>query len=191
MIPWDQIQVRWIQGESAYSISNSLDGTPTRQAINKKAKKDEWAKLPTVTEKHRTKTLLQLGQDLPENRLKVLDLLSLGSTYRLAAGVIGVSEDTLLRWRKEDPAFAAQCQAMKSQVLAGCAERIVNAKDWKSDKYMLETQKETREDYNSAPKESGRINVVFNIRHSDDVTIKGETLDGEYEVIEDVESDAA
>ena len=97
MIPWEQIQVRWLQGETAYAISKSLKGTPTRQAINRKAKRDGWDRCPTVSDKHLTRTFIELGNDLPENRLKVLQLLSQGVTYRLAAGVIGVSEDTLLR----------------------------------------------------------------------------------------------
>ena len=193
MIPWDQIQIRWIQGESASAISKSLGNTPTRQGISKRARKDNWKQLPTVSNKHYELSHLKLGQDTPNNRQAVMDMLSEGVSYTLAAGVIGVSRNTLLAWRQKDPGFAAQCQSARHSALANCAKSVYQAKDrdWKASKYLLETAKESHKDYNSTPKESGRINVTFNIRHSDAVSIEGETVDGEYEVITDIEDDAA
>ena len=35
---WRDIQHRWVKGESAYAISKSLGGRPSKQAISQKAK---------------------------------------------------------------------------------------------------------------------------------------------------------
>ena len=101
-VPWDQIQIRWLQGESASAISKSLGGKPTRQGINKRARRENWRQLPTVSKKHLELSPMQLGQDTPENRARVLELLQEGVSFNLAAGVIGVSRNTLLNWRKGD-----------------------------------------------------------------------------------------
>lgn len=174
-IPWDQIQVRWIQGESASSISKSFGGTPTRQGISKRAKREVWQQLPTVSTKHYEMSYLQLGQDTPQNRQTLLDLLSQSVSYTLAAGVIGVSRNTLLNWRKSDPQFAAQCQAARHSALADCAATVFNAriKDWKAGKYLLESAQESRSDY-STQQDRGPIEVVINIdRGGEGLVIEG------------------
>ena len=42
-IDWDSIKDRWLMGESAYAISKSLGGKPTKQGISQKAKRHKWA----------------------------------------------------------------------------------------------------------------------------------------------------
>ena len=183
MIPWDQIQVRWIQGESSYAISNSLDGTPTRQAITKRSKREDWNRLPTVTDKHRTLSFLQLGRDTPENRRQILEQLSQGVSYNLVAGAVGVSRNTLLNWRKKDPKFAAQCQSARHTALAHCAARVFKAgdRDWKANTFILASAQESRDDYSQ---ERGKepLEIVINIDRSRGVTIDGKVvIDNEQE----------
>lgn len=163
-MPWDQIQVRWIQGESASAISKSLGGNPTRQGISKRAKRENWSQLPTVSKKHHELSPMQLGEDTPANRKKLLELLNEGVSYNLAAGVIGVARNTLLNWRKKDPVFAAQCRSARNRALADCAASVFNAreKDWKAGKYLLESARESREDY-STQQDRGPIEVIINI----------------------------
>ena len=177
MIPWDQIQVRWIQGESASSISKSFGDTPTRQGISKRAKKENWKQLPTVSKKHLELSPMQLGQDTPENRGRVLELLEEGVSYNLAAGVIGVSRNTLLNWRKLDPQFQHQCQSARHKALAHCAARVFKAgdKDWKANTYILASAKESRDDYSQ---ERGRepLEIIINVDRSRGVTIDGKVV---------------
>ena len=193
MIPWDQIQVRWIQCESASAISNSLGGTPTRQGISKRAKKENWKQLPTVSKKHLELSPMQLGQDTPENRGRVLELLEEGVPYKLAAGVIGVSRGTLLNWRKSDPLFQHQCQSARHRALADCAATVFRAKDkdWKAGKYILESAQESRGDYH---RDRGKepIEVIININRDlfeRDKPSGGVIIDGE--VIQDGNDEAA
>lgn len=47
-------------------------------------------------------------EEKKEAALKYLEAVPI---YRFTAMAIGVSEDTLLRWRKEDKAFADACEA--------------------------------------------------------------------------------
>ena len=65
MIDWASIKHRWVKGESAYAISKSLGGTPTKQGISQKAKRQEWETLRqpgVLSDKHEEKSLVALGQ---------------------------------------------------------------------------------------------------------------------------------
>jgi|GEM_PF-6079972 len=64
------------EGEPANQISNSFGGRPTRQQIQKRAKKEGWAQLLAVTGKHIELSLKQLGLDTPANRQTILGLLA-------------------------------------------------------------------------------------------------------------------
>ncbi len=178
---WSQIRIRWTQGESGYSIANSLDGHPTRQAIAKRARSKGWQKEVdgVVSEKHLRKHPALLGRDNPENREEILRLLSNGVTYKLAAGSIGVHPDTLRAWRKQDSSFSAQCQSARASALADCAMTIYRHKDrdWRAGKYLLETAPETRGEFGSS-NNPGKIEVVINIdRSSKGVGVKGSVID--------------
>ena len=180
-VPWDQIQIRWLQGESASAISKSLGGKPTRQGINKRARRENWRQLPTVSKKHLELSPMQLGQDTPENRVRVLELLQEGVSFNLAAGVIGVSRNTLLNWRKGDPMFQHQCQAARHKALADCAAAVFRAKerDWKAGKFLLEASHESQADYDAVAKGSNQIVVVLNIDRDKKTSrpIAGECID--------------
>lgn len=52
-----------------------------------------------------------------EKKNKVLDYLTHLPIYRWAAKSIGKDEDTLIRWRNEDPDFAEKCEIAKSAAI--------------------------------------------------------------------------
>ncbi len=181
MIPWDKIQLRWIQGESASSISKSFGGTPTRQGISKRARNECWNQLPTVSKKHRELSPMQLGRDTPRNREIILKRLAEGVPYHLAAGAIGVSRNTLLNWRNADPRLEAQCSAARNEALADCAATVFHAKekDWKAGKYLLETAPETRDEFGPNRRDN-KLEVVINIdRRASGVIIEGSSTEND------------
>lgn len=185
-IPWGQIRTMWTQGQSAYSISRALSGKPTRQAIAKRAREKGWSRAVDgiVSEKHQRKHAVALGKDTPETRERIIELISNGATLKVAAAANGISRDTLLRWRRDDPAFAARCRAVRHSALAEYQGAIHSqtGRDWKAAKYMLETAPETRDDYRTDNK-GGKLEVVINIDRSQGVTIDG----GPVNEIEDAE----
>ncbi len=177
-IPWGQIKLRWIQGESASGISKSLGDSPTRQGISKRARKENWKQLPTVSAKHLELSYLQLGQDTPDNREAVLKALAEGVSYTLASGIIGVARNTLLNWRKADPVFEAQCRAARHSALADCARTIYQqrGKDWKAGKFLLQSAKETDGEYQEQDRPDNKLEIIINInREAPGVTINGKT----------------
>ena len=184
--PWDQIRTMWTQGQSAYSIARALGGNPTRQAIAKRAKLRGWSREVDgiVSEKHFRKHPVTLGKDTPENRERIIDLLRKGATLKLAAQATGIGRDTLLAWRKSDPAFQAQCMAARANMLADCAEAIYNQRhrDWKAAKHVLETAPETRDEYRTDGRD-GKLEIVININRQDGVEIEGTAIE--------IEDDAA
>ena len=137
---WGEIQLRWLKGESANQISLSLDGHPSRQAISKKAKKQDWIGVVTVTKRHLTSTIQQLGKDTPLNRLTILYYISRGVPKYIAAGILGIHRNTLRNWEKADPLFKSQCRQARYLFLGRCAKSIDDhaKKNWRAAAWILE-----------------------------------------------------
>ncbi len=109
---WDDIKTRYIAGDSAYQIER-LPDTPSRQAICKRAKAEEWSSL-RVDEKSLPDQAVFQGldgvDDLDERKRAVLEGLRRWATYKDAAALAGVDESTVRRWRKVER-FARLCWA--------------------------------------------------------------------------------
>lgn len=185
---WNQIRLRWSRGESAYSISNSLGGHPTRQAIAKRARERGWSREVDglVSDKHLRKHPIALGKDSPETRERILELLRNGATLKLAAGAMGISPDTLLRWRKEDPLFAAQCHAARHQMLADCSHTLYASaqRDWKAAKHVLAVAPETRGEF-SESRTHEPIEVIIHIDRSGGDRAKSVIIDQPAHLLEE------
>ena len=180
---WAAIKLMYQQGLSCYAISDRLGGKPTRQGIRKRALRERWDDNPVtgiVTERHRTTDIVSLGADIPENREHILESLSQGATYQLAAGAVGIATKTLERWRKRDLEFGLKCRAVRQQALARHVANIDRAgdRDWKASKYMLSVAPETREQFTESRNSDGEIIVVINIDR-DAGSDKGTIIDHE------------
>ena len=168
---WRDIQHRWARGESAYAISKSLGGKPSKQGISQKAKRHKWAELRVagvLSSKHEEKPLVALGQDTPKARQAFLDSLSKGVYQSIAApACFGVTYATVKNWRDSDPTFEMQVKSARARFAAKHIENIDAwaEKDWKAGKYLLETAPETRAEFTASNK-SEKIEVIINIDRS-------------------------
>ena len=184
---WRQVRLTYeTKPVSTYALAKQFD--VTRQAIDKRAKKEGWQKcegealqvaevLPICNTKG--KQGVRLGSRSPENIAQAIEIVRKTGNEGLAAAAIGVHQDTLRRWKSEDPDFAAEMQAARARKLYDWADSIDRAasKDWKAAAYQLERAPETREQYGTRLDGSGGTTVILSIsRGSDSVTIDGETV---------------
>lgn len=157
----------------------------TKHAIEKRRDKEGWDKkaaayqaatrLPSViaqatgvaTTRHRG----------AEQAKSVIDSLSKGLPYRTAASLAGMSEDTLLAWRNDDPAFSEQCEAAVEAWHAGMVGHVEAAapRDWKAAQWRLQTHSRTKADYADKDRSGTNIQVVLNVDRAAPgiVTIEG------------------
>ncbi len=185
-IDWDSIKDRWLMGESAYAISKSLGGKPTKQGISQKAKRNEWAKLRqpgVLSSKHAEKSLVALGQDTPENRRAFLESLARGVTQAIAAPAnFGVTYQTVKTWRDKDPDFEMQVKNARARFAQKHIENIDqwSEKDWKASKYLLEVSPETRDQFSPPQaKSGGGVTFQFQFSRNPEATV----IEGEAEEI--------
>jgi hypothetical protein len=169
---WAPIRERFEAGETAGMISRSLDGSPSKVAIAKRAKKEGWTvtkrlsdKYPALANGNPIIDIDKLGQDLPENRAVIVALLGEGCSYKLAASAVGISDRTLRDWREKDPAFAAKCQAARA---ADMAEVMASIKrmaktDFQAAKFRAERDPLTRDEYGAPAHRSGLIGPMINV----------------------------
>ena len=169
-INWAEIEARFNNGESAYSLANDYD--VTRQSITKRASKEGWgivkhkvklarqvikATTNTTTDKKKerqpttisvTKPLhvQKFDKDTVETREAILALLRDGNPKVIAAQASGVSVETLNRWLQKDLVFAGMVREAESMAIVSRLSNIQNAGkrgDWKADSWYLErTQRE-------------------------------------------------
>lgn len=185
-IDWDSIKDRWLMGESAYAISKSLGGKPTKQGISQKAKRHKWAELRVVgvlSSKHQEKSLVALGQDTPENRRAFLESLAKGVTQAIAAPAnFGVTYQTVKTWRDKDPDFEMQVKNARARFAQKHIQNIDewSSKDWKASKYLLEVSPETRDQFSPPQaKSGGGVTFQFQFSRNPEVTV----IEGEAEEI--------
>lgn len=92
---------------------------------------------------------MTLGKDTPENRQIVLNMLHNGTPLTVIVKAIGVHRNTLLAWRKKDPMFDLQCQAMQARDINECLATIKERSkvDWKAAAYRVERSPLTRDEF--------------------------------------------
>ena len=165
---WTAAELRYIAGESLYSIAKDLPVSKT--ALQKRAKRDGWTREANgiVSDKHRG-GFPDLGADTPENRARVIELLQAGGSYTVAAMTIGVSADMLRSWRRSDPAFEAQCVAARGHSLHRAEATIArhSEKDWKAAARRLSAAEETADQYRQSGQSGSKLEVIININRDE------------------------
>jgi transposase-like protein len=155
---WRLIQTRFESGESLGQISRSLGGHPSKQAISKRARKEDWEIYGTaenavdlVDAPMSLLTSGQWGKCTPENKARVVNALREGATFKIAAALIGISDRTLRDWRKDDPAFAAMCEAAQAEDMAETMATLkrMSRTDANIAKFRASRHRLTRDEYGS------------------------------------------
>jgi len=197
-INWAEIQARFNDGESAYSLASFYD--VSRQSITKRASKEGWggvqhkvklarkivkATTGTTTEKDKerhtttiatTKPLhvKKFGKDTVEVREAILALLRDGNPKMIAAQASGVSYDSFNRWVQRDQHFASLVREAESVAVVSRLQNISKAGkrgDWKADSWYLERTQ--REIFGNNDNKNNALAVQINIHRDNQV----ETVD--------------
>ena len=154
LVDWSAIQARVLAGEGYTSVAKDFD--VSRQAIQKRCKREEWLRgkdrtMAVRRELHKRNQVAQPVQpvqpvqpdappvavavaqpkavvvDRDDKRNAVLELLSDGVPKIHAAQAVGVHENTLTRWMNEDREFSAKARAAESAAVALRVQRIGKA----------------------------------------------------------------
>ena len=173
---WDAIRVRYARGETAYAISKSMDGRPTRQGIRKRAEREDWLRIdPEIPECVRNLELLKIDSEHPRKRTPetvnaILEFIQRGATEEMAARAAGISPRTHRQWKSGDPDFARLIEVARARKLVEWVEKIDQAKDWKAQHKLLQVAPETREQFADRRKDESPT-IILNI-HRDEVVIE-------------------
>ena len=147
-IDWTRLRMRWEAGETSYSLSKDLGGTPSKQGIDRRAKTEGWQRganainlaeqLPLV---QRAKGMAGFTKRTPEVVGTILQSVAQGATLKLAAQSAGVSPDTLRKWQAEDPAFKEQLRICRAGKLVEWLANIdaMARTDWRASKALLDS----------------------------------------------------
>ena len=198
-INWAEIEAKFNNGQSAYSLANDYD--VTRQSITKRASKEGWGivkhkvKLArqvikattetTTKDKERQPTTIattkplhvqKFGKDTVEVREAILALLRDGNPKMIAAQASGISIDSFNRWVQKDLHFASLVREAESVAVVerlSSINRAASRGDWKADTWILERTQ--REIFGSNETKGNALAVQINIHRDSDletVTIK-------------------
>jgi hypothetical protein len=197
-INWAEIQARFNDGESAYSLANDYD--VSRQSITKRASKEGWGgvqhkvklarkvvqattQATTNEDKERHTTTIattkplhvkKFGKDTIEVREAILALLRDGNPKMIAAQASGVSYDSFNRWVQRDQHFASLVREAESVAVVSRLQNISKAGkrgDWKADSWYLERTQ--REIFGNNDNKNNALAVQINIHRDNQV----ETVD--------------
>jgi hypothetical protein len=197
-INWAEIQARFNDGESAYSLANDYD--VSRQSITKRASKEGWGgvqhkvklarkvvqattQATTNEDKERHTTTIattkplhvkKFGKDTIEVREAILALLRDGNPKMIAAQASGVSYDSFNRWVQKDQHFASLVREAESVAIVSRLSNIQKAGkrgDWKADSWYLERTQ--REIFGNNDNKNNALAVQINIHRDNQV----ETVD--------------
>ena len=193
-INWAEIQARFNDGESAYSLASYYD--VSRQSITKRASKEGWGNVQhkvklarkivkattgTTTEKEKerhtttiatTKPLhvKKFGKDTIEVREAILALLRDGNPKMIAAQASGISIDSFNRWVQKDLHFASLVREAESVAVVerlSSIKRAASRGDWKADTWILE--KTQREIFGNNDNKNNALAVQINIHRDNQV----------------------
>jgi hypothetical protein len=141
----------------------------TRQAVTKRALREQWQRSPDAAALAKTDTARRLEQPATpqERRLaagvggskrsmsaaqRLVDMLGLGATPAIAAKRLGMSEAAVRVWLEQDPQLAALCEQAQGDFVASLVERIgeAAARDWRAAAHLVERHPASREEYQPA-----------------------------------------
>jgi hypothetical protein len=175
MTDWNLIKQRYRQGETPYAISKSLDGTPSKNGIAKKAEREGWERISESTKSVAENLPIvrrargsSLGKRSPENIAVILDAISQGATEKVAAALAGVSSKTITRWKQEDPKFAMEIHARRAQKTAERIQQVERAaeKNWNAAAWLLERDPHSREEFSKQTRQKEMPTVILRIDRS-------------------------
>ena len=182
-VNWTAIEQAIRQGESSTSLAKKH--SVARQSIDKRANKEGWRNgpqrwMPAVRQTNTSKALenpqssaerhmATTGVRSAENAASLLHELSRGVPYSIAPGMIGISYETFLKWRQDDPTFDRLVWQARQEHLGRQYGNIAAASDrgdWKAAQAILSSAPETKKDW-STTSGSGGITVNISIRSAD------------------------
>jgi mannitol/fructose-specific phosphotransferase system IIA component (Ntr-type) len=149
-VDWRKIEERVRAGQSFRNIEEAI-GTVTHQAISKRARKEGWteeARLEAVAREF--KATGKNGSSGIGNKIAIIHALEKGVPLKVAAGAVGVTEQTLLNWRNDDLVFRAECEQAQLKFVQSNLERIDAAAargDWKAAVWQLSKHPKSKADY--------------------------------------------
>lgn len=187
-VNWTEIEQKVRAGQSTTSLAK--EHGLARQSIDKRAKKEGWKDGPqrwlpaarqtqtskalespqTTAERHMATT----GIRSAENAAAILDKLSRGVPFSIAPGAIGISYETFLKWRKDDPTFDRLVWQARQDHLSNQYGNIAKASDrgdWKAAQAMLQAAPETRKDWSANNAGAGGITVNIAIRAGEELPV--------------------
>jgi len=180
---WDTIRARYEAGENSYVISKSYGGTPTRQGVSKRAKREGWLSilpdtkqavrnLPSVQERAcQRATSDELGKRSVGNTRLLLAAFERGVSPNIAADLIGLTPNQLKAWMSDDHQLTMEIRSRAAQVAGEYLRGIGDADDWKAWKWLLERSPISREEFGSQRAEKVQPTIILNI-HRDEVVIE-------------------
>ncbi len=135
---WEIIKTRWMAGESFFSIAKDED-TPSRQAMAKRAKNDNWQRVTEVDT-----TTLPVDQNywhtLNVRQQTVIQELAYGAKDLAEAAIrSGVPKNTVYDWTKA-PEYRALCDVARASTRRGLIKRLYDfgERDPKPNQWLLE-----------------------------------------------------
>ncbi len=133
---WAEVRERYEAGETAGQIAKT-PGFPTKQAINRRAKREGWERKLELVPMGSGGTVA-IPTDLDPRRRAALEALSDGGNYRDAARAAHVSDETFRLWRK-DPKYLALVLAVESELKLEMLRHVRKgaARDPKHAEWML------------------------------------------------------
>lgn len=177
---WGKIKVRLENGESANAIAK--EWPISRQAIEKRAKKEGWGKYAKNEGKAQPINWLQvanateiagtriqgseIGKRSPENIAAILSKIYEGAPEKVAAQAQGIHPTTLSDWKKKDPVLANVIEMAKSSKVIARIDRIEESSktDWKAASYLLEHDPDSKAEFNKAANSvPPNLNLLINI----------------------------
>lgn len=154
---WDAVRAMWEAGESAYNIERK-DGMPTRTAICARAKSEGWQK---VNDTDVEMELIPFDGLNDKQRFAVTKMAE-GLPKKHVAALCGIDPTTLSRWLSDNADFARAAQAAIAAKTYRRLQRVEKAEDWKASTWLLERDKDSREDF-GAPKQAPPAAFNFNV----------------------------
>ena len=155
---WAEVRQRYEAGETAGQIAKT-PGFPTKQAINRRAKRDGWERKLELVPMGSGGTVA-IPTDLDPRKRAALEALSDGGNYRDAARAAHVSEETFRLWRN-DPNYLALVLAVESELKLEMLRHVRKgaARDPKHAEWMLTHHPSIRGEFGDRPPTT-RINSI-------------------------------
>lgn len=168
---WEKARLDYEAGCSQSEIAEKLG--VSQQRVSQVARRDNWERQDELVEVVKELPLLevsekQLAKRTPENILKIIRTFATTGSKSIAAGIVGISRQTLANWASTDDSLVQLMQAERSAFLANQASNIAKAanKDWQAAKYILAHDKMTRDQYGDEKSHDTGPVIVLNIQRS-------------------------